>query len=390
MRISKAEVNILPKKVLYSILVIPFAVVAFYTIFISIFCAVSSAVIIWGLISALAASILTATMTLYFLKETLTPYVESHADFLKTTCPENNQLEKLLCGLDSCKEKLSLVVHDIKKNLIDIEGREDGLFNMLKEVASSTENQLVHLGVTTQDIKHISQTIDVISSDAGELAEYSRIVTNATLSGNSTIDKEQAEMGAIYEKVNESAQKIQSLGKSSESIGEIISVISTIAEQTNLLALNAAIEAARAGEQGRGFAVVADEVRKLAERTSTATKEIVTMIRTIQGEVGEVVASIDYIVHGVEAGKDLSTKAGEAFRKAHNGVDEMNNRITSIATSTSQQLESSKNISLKMDTILSDARKIAVGVENTWENMGDLLEAVKKVALLIKTSENNS
>ena len=215
-----------------------------------------------------------------------------------------------------------------------------------------------------------------------DLAEYSRVASGASASGNETIMKVQSEMNSISDKVNESAAKIQSLGKSSENIGNIISVITTIAEQTNLLALNAAIEAARAGDQGRGFAVVADEVRKLAERTTSSTKEIGTVISTIQAEIGAVVKSIESIVHGVELGKELSTKAGEAFRQVNNGVSEVNTNIESIVSSTNTQLNVSREISSKMDVILAEARKIAIGIETTWDTMGDLIESIKKVAQL--------
>ncbi|HEX8949911.1 MAG TPA: methyl-accepting chemotaxis protein, partial [Dissulfurispiraceae bacterium] len=309
----------------------------------------------------------------------LSPYFENHPGASAGAAGKDNRLEGLLAGLDSCKESLSTLVQTIREKLHDIEGREEGLFDMLKEVTASAETQLMQLGATTSEVKQFAQTIDVISGDSGELAEYSGVVSGAAVSGNDTIEKVQSEMNSVYERVNESTRKIQSLGKSSENIGEIISVISTIAEQTNLLALNAAIEAARAGEQGRGFAVVADEVRKLAERTSSATKEISTMVRTIQGEVVEVVNSIEQIVHGVESGKDLSMKAGEAFRQVNNGVSEMNGRITSIASSTNQQLASSKEISSKMDIILAESRKIAIGIETTWDTMGDLIESIKRL-----------
>ncbi len=377
----RRNLAILPKKALYAVFGSPVVVGVFYLL-IAIFSKASPALVIEGLLAAAAAGALTGTATLFFIGRTLQPYMESHSDALDKGPSNASHIEKLLDGLGAYREELAGVGRNITASLHDIEAREKGLFDMLKQVSASTETQLVQLGMTTDEIKQISTTIDGISNDTGELVEYSRVVSGAATSGNDAIDKVQAGMGSIYEKVDESAQKIQSLGKSSESIGEIISVISAIAEQTNLLALNAAIEAARAGEQGRGFAVVADEVRKLAERTTAATKEIATMIRTVQGEIAEVVGSIEYIVHGVETGKDLSTRAGESFKRVNNGVAEMNGRISSIAASANQQLDQSKDMSAKMEIILAEARKIAIGIENAWDSMGDLIETIKKVAQL--------
>lgn len=374
-------VNILPRKILYSIAGVPL-VVGSLLIILSIISKTSSMVIFQEAIAIIMTSGLCVAAVLFHFKRTLTPYFESHLDIMKKTCDQKNQLERLLCGLDSCKEDLSMLIHQIQKSLSDVKGREESMYDMLKEITSSSETQLVQLGSTTNEVKQFMEMVNTISEGTSDLAEYSRVAAGASTSGNETIAKVQSEMNSISEKVNESAAKIQSLGKSSENIGNIISVITTIAEQTNLLALNAAIEAARAGDQGRGFAVVADEVRKLAERTTSSTKEIGTMISTTQAEIRDVVKSIESIVHGVELGKDLSTKAGEAFRQVNNGVTEVNSSIESIVSSTNTQLNVSREISSKMDVILAEARKIAIGIESTWETMGDLIDSVKKVAQL--------
>jgi len=125
----------------------------------------------------------------------------------------------------------------------------------------------------------------------------------------------------ISEVIHRAEDVINGLGKSSEKIGSIIEVIDDIAEQTNLLALNAAIEAARAGEHGKGFAVVADEVRKLAERTATATKEISELIKGIQGETSQAIKAIEVGTQKVEHGSKLSDEAGKAIEKIVEGIE---------------------------------------------------------------------
>ena len=370
---------VLPKKLLYLIaaLIIVFGIAHLIHALIN---RASPGEIIEEAVAVLIMTSLTVITVELYSKKAFKEHIENHSDVIKRCGGNGSQIEKLLKGVGICKADLSELLSGVGGALEGIKGDEGELQQMLGDISSSNEMQLVHLGQATSEVKHFSESVDGISGDAAELAEYSGVVSGAAVSGNETIEKVQAEMNSMSEKVKGSANKIQSLGKSSEDIGEIISVITTIAEQTNLLALNAAIEAARAGEQGRGFAVVADEVRKLAERTSNSTKEIGTMIRTIQDEIGDVVASIESIVQGVDSGNNLTAKAGEAFRRVHNGVSEMNNRINSIANSTNSQLEASNELSGKMDAILAAARKIAIGVETVWDKMSDLNDSIKKAS----------
>ncbi|MBI5587069.1 MAG: methyl-accepting chemotaxis protein, partial [Deltaproteobacteria bacterium] len=183
------------------------------------------------------------------------------------------------------------------------------------------------------------------------------------------------------------AKTIKELGKSSEEIGTIVSVINDIADQTNLLALNAAIEAARAGEQGRGFAVVADEVRKLAERTTKATKEISAMIKTIQSETGKAVDAMDAGTDKVENGVRLANEAGDALRQIVTGVEDVTDKISHIATSAEEQSSTTDEITRNMDSIAEVAKSnvAAIGeVANATDEMARLATELKDLVSKFK------
>jgi methyl-accepting chemotaxis protein len=179
-------------------------------------------------------------------------------------------------------------------------------------------------------------------------------------------------MKRIAEVVRQSALTVQELGKSSDQIGEIIGVIDDIADQTNLLALNAAIEAARAGEHGRGFAVVADEVRKLAERTTKATKEIAGMIRKIQTDTQGAVLSMNQGTQEVEKGITSADQAGAALSEIVKISQQVTDMVLQIASASEQQSDASGQISQNVEVIASVTHETATGVQQVARAAEDL------------------
>jgi methyl-accepting chemotaxis protein len=171
------------------------------------------------------------------------------------------------------------------------------------------------------------------------------------MTGSSVVQETIAVMNTIAERVKESAKTVESLGAQSDQIGEIVGTIEDIADQTNLLALNAAIEAARAGEQGRGFAVVADEVRALAERTTKATKEIGAMIKSIQQQTREAVNSMEEGVQEVERGTDEASKSGHALEDILEQINAVSMQVNQIATATEEQTVTTNEISHNIQQI---------------------------------------
>ena len=203
-------------------------------------------------------------------------------------------------------------------------------------------------------------------------AEASRRAAETARHGGSIVDETLTKMRVIADSVSGTARKMEELGKSSDQIGHIIGVIDEIADQTNLLALNAAIEAARAGEQGRGFAVVADEVRKLAERTTTATKEIAQMIKNIQDETKTAVTAMEAGNKQVEEGVKSTAQAGDSLKEIIHMSEEVGEMITHIATAATEQSSASEEINNNMEQIAKLVRESAVGAQQSAKACQDL------------------
>jgi len=183
------------------------------------------------------------------------------------------------------------------------------------------------------------------------------------------------------------------LGDSSKQIGEIISVIDDIADQTNLLALNAAIEAARAGEQGRGFAVVADEVRKLAERTTEATKQIASMIKGIQGETEQAVVAMNQGTHEVQSGIEYADRAGESLNSILSSTQELLDMINQIAAASEEQSATSEQISknvMSISKVTAESTQRVEDVARTSDELARLTEHLRDLMGNFQVDDGNS
>ncbi|GBD92014.1 methyl-accepting chemotaxis protein McpS [bacterium BMS3Abin04] len=230
--------------------------------------------------------------------------------------------------------------------------------NQTIEIADAVQKMTTRILENTNNSLNASQS----ANEAGEIAKEGGQVVEETIKG----------MNRIAEVVENASQTVKELGKSSNKIGEIIQVIEEIADQTNLLALNAAIEAARAGEQGRGFAVVADEVRKLAERTTKATKEIGMMIKQIQKDTQGAVNSMEQGTVEVNTGKELAKKSGESLEKIINGFEKVVEVVNEVASVSEEQSENAEHISQSVETISSLSLESSVGAEQIAQATEDL------------------
>jgi methyl-accepting chemotaxis protein len=212
--------------------------------------------------------------------------------------------------------------------------------------------------------------------------DISNNASKTAINGSEVVGHAVKSIQRIAVKVQEAAKTIESLGTRSDQIGAIVATIEDIADQTNLLALNAAIEAARAGEQGRGFAVVADEVRALAERTTKATREIGEMIKSIQQETKFAVGTMEEGVREVELGTEDAARSGKALEEILNQVAEVTSQINQIATAAEQQTATTNEISKSMheiSEIVGDASRSSQATAAEASQLAHRADDLKKI-----------
>jgi methyl-accepting chemotaxis protein len=241
-----------------------------------------------------------------------------------------------------------------------------------EEMAAGSQEQSAQTTEVASAVEEMTSTIMENTKNASYAAEATKESAVKAKEGGKVVSETVDGMNRISEVVSQSAEAIYTLGQNSDKIGEIIQVIDDIADQTNLLALNAAIEAARAGEQGRGFAVVADEVRKLAERTTKATKEIAMMIKQIQKDTGSAVESMQKGTEEVEKGKALVNKAGSMLGEIISSSEKATDSVIQVAAASEEQSAASEEISKNVEAIRSVTQESTVGIQQIARAAEDL------------------
>ncbi len=272
------------------------------------------------------------------------------------------------------------IITSVKESVSLLSVSSSQISDTSREVSEKTSKQAAQTEQVATSIAEMSQTILEVAQNSSSASNAAQESVQEAKRGSDTVDKTVAGMSMIAETVKTSAITISNLGESSRMIGEIINVINDIADQTNLLALNAAIEAARAGEQGRGFAVVADEVRKLAERTSNATKEISVMIKKIQSDTETSVNTMEEGVLRVQEGVELAEASKESLLSIVKASEQCVDMVNMIASSTEQQSAAIEEISANMEAISTASNDIKQGmgqIEDSTNNLSDLSQKLK-------------
>jgi methyl-accepting chemotaxis protein len=243
------------------------------------------------------------------------------------------------------------------------------------ETAGQAAKQQQQAERITTAMNEMSSAVHEISETTQSAAVDARKAEETAQSGGHTVQTTVLTMSNLLKTNQETSSKIEELGRSSDAIGKIINVIDEIAGQTNLLALNAAIEAARAGEQGRGFAVVAGEVRRLAERTSAATKEVDQTVRAIQQGTADAVEAMRASMTQVQSGVDSANSAGEALTSIIHGSESVQKMVTQIAAAATEQSYSTQSVS-------ANVTEIASIIEHTATSAQQSVEACQQLAFL--------
>jgi methyl-accepting chemotaxis protein len=262
-------------------------------------------------------------------------------------------------------EKLRSIISQISITSNQVTSAADRLNSTAVRIATGAEEVAAQSATVATAGEEMSATSGDIAQNCLMAAEGAQRASHTAQNGAEVVENTVAVMGQIALRVQESAKTVESLGARSDQIGAIIGTIEDIADQTNLLALNAAIEAARAGEQGRGFAVVADEVRALAERTTRATREIGEMIKAIQKETKDAVAAMEQGVHQVESGTAEAAKSGHALQEILQQVNDVAMQINQVATAAEEQTATTSEISSNMHQITEVVQQTSHGAHES-------------------------
>ena len=262
----------------------------------------------------------------------------------------------------------------------------DRLGEVINTISAGAQLQAENVNRTSTIIGEMVGGVEEVASSAQYAAKTAEETSDVANQGGQAVERVVVGMENIKSKVFEAADKIRELGEESQHIGEIIQVIDDIAEQTNLLALNAAIEAARAGEHGKGFAVVADEVRKLAERSGKATKEIAELIKNIQRETENAVAAMDEGTHEVEAGASLAVDAGNALGQIMENVGKTNDEIHKISKTAQTISNHSAEVVSAIDGVAQVTEENSRSTREMADNVGVTSSSIMDIARIAEAS----
>lgn len=313
-----------------------------------------------------------------YLAESVNEMLEAIDKFsngdLTVALPTNKKddIGRMFEGFNKAVENIRSMLERINEAVSSTASASSQISASAEEMAAGSSEQNLQANEVAAAVEEMTKTILSSSENAKFAADTASLNGKIAKEGGDVVVETVNGMNKIAEVVLEAARIVEQLGANSNQIGEIIQVIDDIADQTNLLALNAAIEAARAGEQGRGFAVVADEVRKLAERTTKATKEIAGMIKQIQSNTKLAVSSIKQGAVEVEKGKDLAQKAGSSLNQIIEEVDKSSQLINQLAVASEQQSQSSEQISQSIERISSVINESSVGIQEIARSSEDL------------------
>lgn len=276
-----------------------------------------------------------------------------------------DSLRDLVTGINRASEQVNSAT-----------GAAQGTSVALLEAA---EMQSQQISDTSEAVNNMTRSILQVSTNASQASQVAQRSLEAATQGSQAVQNTIAGMNGIREQIQETSKRIKRLGESSQEIGEIVELISDITEQTNILALNAAIQAASAGEAGRGFTVVAEEVQRLAERSSEATKQIGAIVKTIQTDTNSAVAAMEKSTEGVVEGARLSDEAGRALTEIETVTNNLARLIQSISAATEAQTQVASVVSSNMKQIQEITTLTTEGTKQTTASVGELTKLAEEL-----------
>jgi len=301
----------------------------------------------------------------------------------------NDALGNVTDSINFMLDNFTTVLDRVRKAAVEVSTNANRILVATDEMNTGTGQQDQEITNTSSAVEELTVSMKQVSNNAEASAEAARRALDAAEQGNRAVRDTLDGMQRIRSSVQATARKIKSLGDRSLEISEIINVINDITEQTNLLALNAAIEAARAGEAGRGFAVVADEVRKLAEHSRTATKDIAALIKAIQAETNEAVVVMEEGTKEVEVGAGLADQAGKALEAISSVVRQSAELVQEISLASKQQVRGTEGVANAMQIISGITRQTSQSAKQAAGTVGNLVKLSEQLVDALSQFRSN-
>jgi methyl-accepting chemotaxis protein len=340
----------------------------------------------------LAALILPFAIGLIMKSFVLSP-VRKTIDFIETVAEgdltkrvdvaSNDEIGEMARHFNSFVDKLHDAITHVARSSDDVSSAAGTLSKASEEMSTGVEEAAMQVNAVATASEEMSQTSSEIAQNCVSAVKSSEQASRSANTGEAVITRTVDIMGRISDRVKDSAEIIRNLGTRSDQIGEIVGLINDVADQTNLLALNAAIEAARAGEHGRGFAVVADEVRKLAERTSHATQEISDTIYAMQAETKKAVSSMEEGVNEVGVGTTEAAKSGDALKEILEQINKATGEINQIAVASEEETATVNEMATSIQQISQVMQETAKRIQENADASLQLADLSKGLQTLV-------
>src|SRR5579875_2742025 len=282
-------------------------------------------------------------------------------------------------------EELAKVVGRVQNTAVQVTNASRRVLDRSAELAQASETQVARISQTTKAVEALASFVQDVAHNARLSTEAAQEALRNADAGQQAVRQSIQGMTVIRENVQETAKKIKRLGERSNEIGEIVRIIEDIADQTNLLALNAAIQSAMAGEHGRGFAVVADEIRLLAERSTESTKQIATLVKSIQGDTYGAVVAMEDSTQEVVKGSQLADEAGRALNSIYGAVERQARTIEGIARAANEQTSVSEAVAVAMGRISEITRQTDASTQEAAVSVSYLAELAEQLRASVST-----